>query len=312
MIIKNSLISSIGILFLLTLSACGGSSSNFGGTTNTDGGSTNNKHSITGRVTQLDRLTVNGVEYNISNAQLTRNNTSVTDTSLFQLGEIITLQTTGNTINTVTHQSQIRGPISLAPLGDSFEAVGQIVRTDSTTVFHGFSSLLELTVNTMVEISGFIDRDSDLRATSIRLSDSSIHVEGIIKNLDNPNKTFDLNNLLVDFSDINQDIAVYTNGQSIIVEAQQYAVNNNLLASNIRVQESPITTISSNASHEQEGRITAINGANSFSINTLLVNINSETQFINGGQGSLGLNLLVLVKGSVIDNAFVASHITFY
>jgi len=300
------------MLFLLTLSACGGSSSNFGGTDNTGGGSTNNKHSITGRITQLDNLTVNGVEYNISNAQLTRNSTSVTDTSLFQTGEIITLQTTGNAINTVTHQSQIRGPISLAPIGDSFEAVGQIVRTDSTTVFHGFNSLLELTVNTMVEISGFVDRESTLRATSIRLSDSSIHVEGIIKNLDNPNNTFDLNNLHVDFSDVNQGATIYSNGQSIIVEAQQYAFNNNLFASTIRLQDNPITAISSNASHEQEGRITAINDTNSFSINTLLVNINSETQFINGGQGSLGLNLLVLVKGSVINNDFVASHVTFY
>ena len=303
---------SIGILFLLTLSACGGSSG-FGETNNSGGGSTNNKHSITGRITQLDNLTVNGVEYDIGNAQLIRNNTTTSDRDLFKLGEIITLQTTGDIINTVTYQSQIRGPISLAPLSDSFEAVGQVIKTDNTTVFHGFNSLLELTINTMVEVSGFVDRNSILRATSIRLSDStSIHIEGIIKNLDTQNNTFDLNNLHIDFSNVDQGTTIYTNGQSIIVEAQQYAFNNNLFASNIHHQENPIATISSNASHEQEGRITAINGTSSFSINTLLVNINTETQFINGGQGNLGLNLLVLVKGSVINNAFVARQITFY
>ncbi|HHJ13793.1 MAG TPA: hypothetical protein ENJ79_05355 [Gammaproteobacteria bacterium] len=163
-----------GLLSLLA--SCGGGS---GGTTTAGIGGTGKIAS--GTITGFGSIFVNGVRYDIDNADITVDEDNINKSQAdLHIGMVVTVVGTANatsgTATTVTYDSVVEGPVTgLTPsvdgLSQTFSVLGVSARIDQATVFDNndpeftFSSIAD---NDLVKLSGFFDTSNTLVVTYIR------------------------------------------------------------------------------------------------------------------------------------------------
>ncbi len=165
------------------LAACGGGSG--GGQLAGIGGT---GKIASGSITKFGSIFVNGVEYDISNAACSVNDSDATGNcqANLSLGMVVTVEGTvsgtSGSAQRVVFDANVEGPVSGVAtdpdgLSKSFSVLGVGVRVDkATTVFEsdaggfGFATLAD---NNVVEVSGFFDAGGTLQATFIELKASA-------------------------------------------------------------------------------------------------------------------------------------------
>ena len=298
------------------VSACGGGGSDNNTTGNPDPGG--NTGGITGTgiafaigpVTGFGSVIVNGVTYDTSAAAFDIDGMVGSQDDL-ELGHYVVVTgtisddgTTG-TANNVTFGDNVEGPVSSV---DS--AAGTLVVLGQTIVVDGGTSiddscpatLSELTGVAAVEVSGPVRADGTIVATRIECKAvaGELEVTGLVSNLNTGAMTFQINALVVDYSEAMVDnfptAGVINEGDPVEAKGNALGDSGELLAT--RVEYKGADLADNEGDHaEIEGFITRFASATNFDVSGIAVTSNGSTVYEGGAASDLGLNLKVEVEG---------------
>lgn len=295
-------------LFIMFLTACGGvgTTSSVGNNaagpiTGIDGTGGELPSEVTkivslGSISSENGLTVNGVTYDASEAQISINGQPGLVSNL-SLGQVVTV--TGNlndnqalgTAREVSYQANLRGPISKV---DGFEitVLNQIINIEDAPVYGNNISAGDLMVGAIVEVSGFRKADNSLVASRIDVIDTAaLVISGSISGLNNT--AFYINEQRIDYSQV--AVTELINGLNVEVVGQ--LDGDTFLAQAINVLQTPFIDTDL---FELEGFITDINESFEFKINEHTVVWDYDTIFKGGESRHLNVDTKVEVEG-VID-----------
>ncbi|MGH1439288.1 MAG: DUF5666 domain-containing protein [Cellvibrionaceae bacterium] len=310
--------------------SCGGGSTQDG-----TGRPPNNERQVTsvGAITDDATLTVNGVEYDTSQAEVTIDNEEGAIDQL-SLGHIVvvngTLDESGQTgtADNITFNTTIFAPIeSISKTNEenkSFIVLGQTVNTTADTLYVGedFNHFDDIRGEGNLRIVGFVSENGSLVATYIEkvsLNPNDIpgqsgipfyELNGEIKNLNTANATFEINNAQISYSDA-AVVDTLSNGIEVEVLMSQLNSEDNLSAEFVNVI---------NIDFGDESDLVELEGLVQFfapllgylEISNTRINLDRNTQYIGGEVGRLDLDQKIEVEGFINANGdIVATRIIF-
>jgi len=211
--------------------------------------------------------------------------------------------TTG-TADSVTYDDVVEGPVSaIDTVADTLRVMEQLVRIDADTSFDvtiNPASLDGLVVGDIVEISGFFLADGSIGATRIetKTPGSEFEVTGIVSNVNA--MTFQINDLLVDFSAAMIDNfpgGTPEDGQRVEAKGDAFGASGELLATRVEFKGNDLADVGDHV--EIEGFITRFASATDFDVAGILVITDGNTLFENGSSTDLALNRKVEVEGEI-------------
>ena len=295
----------------LLLHSCGSSNTQLGGI---QGSGTGVAY---GPITGFGSIFVNGVEFTTSSAQITIDDRAGSESNL-QVGDVVTVTGTVNadgktgTASQVTFNGDVTGPVAqIDSAGGSFIVLGQTVRVTGSTMFDENmhpASIAGLQLGTVVEVSGFADAAAEILASRIQLASSgtSLEAKGSVQSLDTAVQTFQLNTLVVDYSNV-MPSGTLTNGVSVKVTGGGFTTTGALLATSVQVLRGFVAA--SNSQAQVEGLITSFTSNTDFVLDGQHVTTNANTTFTLNGV-TLGMNVRVEVEGSFDSSgALVATSV---
>ncbi|NOX20702.1 MAG: hypothetical protein GXO99_05505 [Nitrospirae bacterium] len=292
-------------LLIFTYS-CGG-----GGTDLFAGGGISGTGKYTGVVSGFGSIFVNGIEFDTSNATIIVEGKPGTESDL-SVGMKVTVSASDSMADEVIFEPEIKGIITdIDAPANSLDVMGQTVQITTATVLSGFTSILDLAAGDHVLVSGFFDSTNTIVATYIRLllqAPSVFEIKGYVKNLDSLNKTFEINNLRVDYSSatLSQQL---NNGDFVEVKGNYSAGLFTATSVEITV---PVEKGSPGDTIKVEGLITDFIAADNFQVNGLTVITTPDTKYINGTSAELTTNIWIEVHGQINSSGeLVASQIEF-
>lgn len=301
----------INMLLVLMLGACGG-----GSTQLAEGGISGTGIS-SGSITAFGSIFVNGVEYDVDQADFTRNGVLAGGQNEYAIGEYVLVNGTVNpdgvtgTASSVDFRNALLGPVTVASADDmTLDVLGQQVTTNALTVFSGFGVLTDLQAGNVVEVSGVRDTSGALLATYIRLvstayvAGDTLELKGTVGTVDTGSQAFTMGSIQVDYSAAALQgftSGVPEAGQYVEVKSQQALQDSTLMASAVELKSATLE-LAEGTEVELEGVITRFVSARDFSVNGVAVITDNSTTFEDGSGNDLSLNALVEVEGTV--NAF--------
>ncbi|MFK8053026.1 MAG: DUF5666 domain-containing protein [Woeseiaceae bacterium] len=321
---RNTLMFAMAVSLVGSFAGCGGGSegttvTSTTPTTPSTGGIGRNGIAV-GPISTFGSVVVNGVTYNTDSATFTVNDQPGTQSDL-AVGDVITVVgtidsngTTG-TANTVMYDDVVKGPVeSVDLLASSLVVLGQTVLVRPETSFDdSFSpvSLDGVSVGQIIEVSGQFDADGNIVATRLepKPAGTQFEVHGIVSGLDSANMTFNLSNLVVDYSAATLDN--FTGGQiseGDFVEAKGLSLSGSgvLLATAVEL-ESLVPDTAPDDRVEVEGFIDRFSSATDFDVAGFTITTTANTVYEGGDAADLGLNIKVEVEGDVDANGIVVA-----
>ena len=213
--------------------------------------------SVIGRITAFGSIYVNGVKYEIDNAELKNdgpNGSTDLNESDLKIGMIVNLtgSRTGitGTATSVSYNKLIEAPVTSVALDasetGSIVASGQTINVSNTTIFYGSdtrASISAIVAGDWIEVSGFVGSDGSIDATMISYETESSHgnhaeFEGRLSNLDETAQTFTLNGITVDYSSAIMGSVVLSNNMPVEVYGTLDTTTNTLTATYIEPEHS--------------------------------------------------------------------------
>lgn len=250
-------------------------------------------------------ISVNGVDYGLSQAQIQIDGRAATAAQL-KVGQIVAVQGTLNGATTATAQSvtftaDVVGPITeLDVAGGTLTVLGQQVKVDADTVFGESiqpAGVGALSVGTGVQISAFRTASGELLASRVDLqaAGSPLQVRGAVEALDADARTFQINSLTVAYTQagVNGSLA---NASTATVTSAEAPSAGTLQATTVDVSNG-VQGAAAGVNGQVQGLITSLNSGSSFYVGDQLVVTNSETRFALQG-GTLRADLAVKVTGT--------------
>lgn len=153
----------------MLLAACGGG----GGSTSSAGGTTGTAVVATGTIEKLGSITVGGVKFEDTLANITADDTAKTPAFL-QPGMTVKVKGQRNddgvtgTATEIEVENEVRGTVT-GKGADNFTVLGQTVFVDGGTVFADVANFAVLAVGQAVEVHGSRDSTGAIRATRVQL-----------------------------------------------------------------------------------------------------------------------------------------------
>jgi hypothetical protein len=297
----------VGVIVLLLASSCGD-----GGLLLLSGGGISGTGRFLGIITGFGSVFVNGVEIETTDeTNILIDDVSANENAL-KVGMKVEIEAFDNVASLVTYKSEIIGPIEIGSINtadNSFSVLGQKVIVDNTTIYEGVSGFAALQVNNIVEVSGFADANADIQATFVELEDFSLQefqIRGTVLDHNGSNKTFNINNILINYSNIQNPPAI-SDGSRVEVKGRLDA--NIFEATEIEIED---FSYSDGDEVEMEGVITSLTSQSDFVVNNQRVQTNSQTEYEHGTASNIAENIRVEIKGSVNSSSIlVAEHVEF-
>jgi len=274
-----------------------------------------------GSITGFGSVIVNGLTYDTNSATFTIDGSPGTQADL-AVGDVVVI--TGTTTSgaapiasTVTFDDAVEGPISEIDLAaETLTVLGQLVRVDGATSFDDSiipRSLDGLSVNDVVEVSGFFLADGSISATRIEVkaAGGELELTGTVSNAGAG--SFDINGFVVDFSGAmleNFPNGAPENGQRVEAKGNGLGGAGELIATRVEYKDGDFGDDGDEA--EVEGFITAFSSAADFEVEGIRVTANAQTVYENGSSADLALNRKVEVEGSInASGVLIAENIEF-
>jgi hypothetical protein len=258
-----------------------------------------------GRITQFGSIFVNGVEYDISAANIRIDGQPGSESGL-RVGQVVTVagevnaEGTAGDATDVTFSSDVRGPIAQVNLADgSLVILGQRIRILSDTILNGLplGGILGLVPGIQVQVSGFPNASGELVASRIDLllgGPANARVKGIVQGLNTTAHTFRVNTQTVSYNGVTP-VGALANGSTVSVGGNIPSGQTSLQAAHVEVISGLGGEVDERG--QIEGLITAFNSASDFAIGAQRIATDASTQFVLHGLG-LGPNLSVDVQGT--------------
>jgi len=322
----RSFISALCSVFLLMSCGSGGG----GGGMMAGGGIGGTGIISSGTITAFGSIMLNGTEFDTSNAAIIVNGEEigVGDDIVrdnLDIGRVVTVEGTGNldaisaVADRVIYNDNVRGPVESIHAIDAttkeIVVLGQIVIINVVTKLKG-TAFDTIAQNDLVEVSGLVDDTDAVRATFLEKtgefipgSSIMVGVTGFIVNLEPDQKTFEINDLMVNYllidpSDLPQGFA---DGLLVEVEGTLDAAGGEILADSIELGDE----IGDGNSDQIEvlGFVTDIGSAFEFTVGNQLVQFDATTLFVDGTPADILLGAKLEAEGRLVDGILIADEI---
>lgn len=316
------------LLFALMLISCGGS----GGGMIAGGGIGGTGIISSGVVSAFGSIFVNGTEFDTSNAVIVVNGEEigVGDEIVLDnldIGRVVTVEGTLNgsdsdaVADRVYYKNNVEGPVEGVSVID--DTTKEIVVLSQTVIVNVITKFKETAFDTIakddvVEISGYLDDTGAIRATFLGKTGDittilEYEVTGFVVNLDTDLKTFEINDLTVDYSlaDTN-DLpgGVPADGLLVEVEGPLDAAGGELIATKIELGDELDTD---NADQiEVMGFVTDLVSVFEFNIGRQVVVTDDNTVYVDGTAADIAPGVKLEAEGSLIDGILFANEIEFW
>ncbi len=257
-----------------------------------------------GPITGFGSIIVNGVHYEITNAQISVNGGPTTEADL-AIGQLVTVigeiadDGSSGVADTVEFEANVIGPVdSLDVPGGTLVVLGQSVITDENTVLDigpGAEPLAALAgLQGNIEVSGFVGAGGAIVATRIALSaDDAYRVLGRVANLD---AALDYSSaVLID----GFPTGAPKNGDEVVAIGTALGTGGELRVEQLELRERPGTSSGQRA--EIEGLITRFVSATDFDVAGRAATTTAATRYEGGSEASLALNVKVEIEGRTDD-----------
>jgi len=320
--ISMSIIASIALS--ITMIGCGG------GNGVPSSVSTTKSTSSYGTITGFGSVFVDGVEYNVTNTKMSKIHPDSYETLVendLKVGMLVKVKGYKSGVygeaSELSYNDTVTSPItsiSLKPDGTgTIIAGGKTIKVTSTTMFYGDiaktkTKISDLNVSDWIEVSGYPDLNNSVRASMIEYYNSKpnqgAEMEGIISAINTSNKTFKLNNMIVEYG----SATLYPSGTSLKngsnIEITGTYNASKLKATAIKVENSLTQEIHNDSQNdingnydvELQGVIQDVNSSSStFTLNGVVVNYNVNTRFERMTSASLQKGLFVEDVEGYID-----------
>ncbi|MDB6088673.1 MAG: hypothetical protein JWN85_1457 [Gammaproteobacteria bacterium] len=257
-----------------------------------------------GRITGFGSIFVNGIEYATSGAQIRMDDQPAFESQL-QVGQIVTVNgnmdigSLAGTATDVAFSGDVQGPIAQSDAASrTLLVLGQTVRVSDETIFGADiqpAAIESLQAGMVVEVSAFATAAGDLMASRIDLKPVSAgqQVKGRVQSLDPAARTFRINALTIDYSDISP-AGSFADG---ITAAVQGSLSSSGMFHATRVQVSSGAGGTANEKGQIEGLITTFHSESDFELGDQRVVADAATHFVLHGQ-VLGPDTAVTVRGT--------------
>ena len=227
------------------------------------------------------------------------------------VGVVATTSPQGRTTASEIHfRANIVGPVDSVDAGaGSIVILDQQVFTDDETVLP--LALSALTVGDVVQVSGYTDEFGVTVASRIERQQnvSEFELVGDVSNLDSASFTFEVNGLEVDYSaalTIDLPGGEVLDEMSVVVRGSR-AADGEL---NAQMLESYDRDVSDHvgASVRGQGRITAAQSGESFSVNGFPVIMGGQRDYREGSSDDIAIGAKVRVEGQVLTGGAIQVH----
>ena len=325
---SNQLRSFISALFsVFLLISCG----NGGGGMTAGGGIGGTGVISSGTITAFGSIMVNGTEFDTSNAEIIVNGEEigVGDEIVLDnldIGRVVTVEGTGNLDDIsavavrVIYNDNVSGPVEsihdIDATTKEIVVLGQLVRVNAITKFKGtdFDTVAQ---NDLVEVSGLVDDTGAIRATFLEktgefMSGNVVGVTGFIVNLDIGLKTFEINDLTVNYASIDSgDLPQgFADGIWVEVEGTLDAAGGEMRATSIQLGDE----LGDGNSDQIEvlGFVTDIVSDFEFTVGNQVVQFDATTLFVDGTAADILLGVKLEAEGRLVDGILFADEIEFW
>ncbi|MCG7975146.1 MAG: DUF5666 domain-containing protein [Candidatus Thiodiazotropha taylori] len=295
------------------LYSCGGGS---GGSQVADGG-IGGTGVTQGRVTGFGSIFVNGIEYETDNASFTVNNSDGTQDDL-AIGMVVVINGSSDQASatgeaeSVEYDSLLEGVVDSNDIAtnNTLTIMNQTITVDADTVYENpfdATTLADLPVNSVVEVSGFTDGNGDILATRIEVeslgwSGDSLEVSGMVMNISG--SQFQIGNLTIEAG----TLTIPAEGTFVEVEGDSFA-GAVFEADSIEIEGDGTNQVADDGYEvEIEGRITtALDNQDQFALNGQIVDA-SNTPF-SGQTSQLTVGRIAEVEGVMDGTILIAEEI---
>jgi hypothetical protein len=276
----------------------------------------------TGTIDGFGSIFVNGVEFETDDSQVSLDGEDSTQDKL-RLGMVVTVHGTVNedgktgTAAEVIFDDEVQGPISAIVIsqdGDSLllTVLGmEIIAERTATVFDGVR-FDTLAVNDLVEVSGFVENDLQLRATRIEKKSgfvagaSEVELKGVVAGLSGTQ--FNLRGFVVDFSEA--DLSGVPGGSlanGLSIEVQGTLNGNTIIADSVEQEEDIANGFDDDDDVSVQGAISNFVDAGHFDVNGVAVDATNAS--LKPAGLVLGDGVIVEVEGAWNGNLLMATEI---
>lgn len=313
---KNTIIYGLCLSMPLWLIACGGSGGGDGGIDSTPLTTTGVS---SGTITGFGSVFVNGIKFNTDNASIFRGDDQLNVVRDLQIGMLVRVEgdLQNSIASSVSFDEDVKGPADGPATGNILSVMGQTIITDPATIFHN-TSLSTITAGDILEISGLRNADDDLVASFIERKSSPANVNrysviGNVRNLDTNARTFNIDNLSINYSAANINDLTGGNpvaGQLVEVKDDNRSYlpgSSNLIATKVEPQNRLGNASVAGAKVEIESIVTQVNSASEFVIGNLLVRTSTSTRFLFGTSDNIVAGARLEVEGTVDDNGILSA-----
>ncbi len=304
----------ISVLFL---AGCGGGSTDVAGIEGT--GQPGLSKTSVGTITSTGDFTVNGVQYDVSQAAITVDGVEAS-VDMLSKGQVVVIngpvdEGGAGIAENISFMTNVLGPIGLIDEEFSFtQVLGQLISVDQNTVFEGVSSLFELGVNDIIQVSGYVSSNNQIVASHIKKlqNQDEFVVTGLVSELDVDQMTFRLEGVTVDYSELPLPPLL---SEGILVEVKGSLVEDNgelvFLAGS--VQEIIIELGNSGDKLQLQGLITRFESPSDFDVSKVPARLSEGVQFFGGHIDNLEVDVRIIVDGVFDDNGvLVIDRIDFF
>jgi hypothetical protein len=283
-----------------------------------------------GRVTAFGSVEVNGTDFDTSNAKVFINGVKEGegDDAVFanlEIGMVVTVEgrmkDDGSFVaDRVLYSANVIGPVEdisdIDATTKEIVVLGQTVIVNVVTEFEG-TNFNDITEDDVVAVSGYIDDNGIIRVTFLeKIDDIIFEVTGFVENLDPDLETFMINDLIIDYSLISDDLPDGIPADGQFVEVQGELVAGELIATSIALGDE----LDGEDGDEIEimGFVTEIISENDiikFKIGNQEVHADSDEDvviYVDGGPSDIRPGQLLSAEGSLKDGILVAVEIEFW
>jgi hypothetical protein len=268
-----------------------------------------------GHITQFGSIFVNGVEYDISGAQIRINGQPAAESAL-RIGQVVTVNAdvdadaTEGAAREVSVSSAVVGPLAEVNLSaGTLVVLGQRIRLLPDTFVDqtlNLGGILGLVPGVAVQVSGFPNASGDIVATRVDLAlgGASPRITGTVQALNAGKRTFKINSQTVDYGAVALPEG-FANGATVSVEGYIPLMQSVLRATSLDI----VNGVGGAADElgQVEGVITTFNTAAQFMMGSQRILTNGDTVFDLNGQ-TLGPDLAVVVRGTYNNAGVLVAH----
>ncbi len=266
----------------------------------------------TGVITGFGSVYINGVKFETDQAGVTANGENDTEDAL-EVGMVVTINGNiradgeGAEASSIDYQANAEGPVTSINLAEkAITLLGQVYVVDDLTEFENIT-FNSVQIGNWIEVSAIQNSDGQYIATRIELSDRTegIQLVGEVSQLDTLAKTFNIDEQLIDYSSATVE-GELLDGLEVEVESETDLVDGVLAATEVEVEEAQDLA---GQLIGFEGEIEVFTSVSDFVVDGQAITITNETTFKGGQSSDLALGVDIAVRGSIVEDVFVATEI---